>query len=426
MSRVSLMFVFLLVGLLAVACGTSTTQQPPPAEPLAETTGIPTDTAAPAIPSPADTTIPSTDAPPAVKTAKNGKPLLDDDPIRPYETYWNTDFSLHTVKYSEILSGGVPRDGIPPIDNPKFVSIEAASAWLPDQEPIFVLRYQGETRGYPLQIMIWHEIVNDVVGGEPVVVTFCPLCNSAITFKRTIDGTVYDFGVSGKLRNSDLVMWDRQTESWWQQITGEAIVGELVGTQLDMLPTQLVSFADFKTTFPDAVVLSQDTGFSRSYGKNPYRGYDTDQNPFLFNDIPDARLQAVDRVVAIVIDDEAKAYPYKILAKENVIADTVGGQDVVIFWKAGTTSALDESSIADSRDVGSATAFNPNVDGQKLTFSWDGTNFVDDQTGSQWNIFGTATDGELAGQQLAPVVEAVSQFWFAWGAFRPDTEIYGQ
>ncbi len=433
MFRLPVLTIFLLtLGVLLAACGGATAPTAAPAETAASDTAAPTKAAVVAAtdtspPTESATTapLPTDTATPAAKVAKNDKPLLDDAPIRPFEAYWNTNFSLHTVNYGEILSGGVPRDGIPPIDDPKFVSIAEASAWLADQEPVFALSYNGETKGYPLQILIWHEVANDEIAGEPVAVTFCPLCNSAITFKRTVDGTVYDFGVSGKLRNSDLIMWDRQTESWWQQVTGEAIVGEMVGTQLEMIPTQLVSFADFKAAFPDAQILSQDTGFNRPYGQNPYRGYDTDQRPFLFQDIPDPRLQAVDRVVAVTIGDEAKAYPYKVLAEENVVEDTVGGQDVVVFWKAGTTSALDAGSIADSRDVGAATVFDPNLNGQKLTFAWDGTNFVDDQTGSQWNIFGESTGGEFAGQQLTPV-QSVNQFWFAWAAFRPDTKIYGQ
>ncbi len=423
MSRFSILIISLVaIGLLLAACGGSTGKTSAltahPAATVATETSPPAD-------APTTTPPPTDTAAPAAKVAKNGKPLLDDEPSRSFESYWNTDFSLHTVHYGEIFSGGVPRDGIPPIDNPQFVSVEEASAWLADQEPVFALSYNGETKGYPLQILIWHEVANDEIAGEPVAVTFCPLCNSAITFKRTVDGTVYDFGVSGKLRNSDLIMWDRQTESWWQQVTGEAIVGEMVGTQLEMIPTQLVSFADFKAAFPEAQVLSQKTGFSRNYGQNPYRGYDTDQRPFLFADIPDPRLQAVDRVVVVVNGDTAKAYPYKILTAEKVVADAVGNQDVVIFWKSGTTSALDAASIADSRDVGAATVFDPNLNGQTLTFSWDGTNFVDDQTGSQWNIFGESIGGELAGQQLTPV-QSANQFWFAWAAFRPDTEVYGQ
>ena len=357
------------------------------------------------------------------KLAKNGKPLLDDNPLFPYEPYWQTDFRLHTVPYSEIFSGGVPRDGIPPIDNPQFVSIDEADQWLEDQEPVFVVTVNEETRAYPLQIMTWHEIVNDEVGGVPVAVTFCPLCNSAITFDRRLDGTVYDFGVSGKLRNSDLIMWDRQTESWWQQLTGEAIAGKLVGEQLTFIPTQLVAWADFVETFPERQVLSRETGHSRPYGQNPYTGYDSDQSPFLFSGETDTRLAAVDRVVAVDLNGEFVAYPYKVLAEQNVAVDTVGGQEVVVFWQAGTTSALDAASIANSRDVGAAAVYNPIVNGQTLTFTWDGERFVDDQTGSRWNIFGQATEGELAGTQLEPVTHA-NHFWFAFSAFFPEARVY--
>ena len=357
------------------------------------------------------------------KLAKNGRPLLDDEPAYSYEPIWQTDFSLHTVPYDEIFSGGVPRDGIPPLDNPQFVSVAEADAWLEAVEPVFVVTLNEETRAYPLQILTWHEIVNDTVGGRPVVVTFCPLCNSAVTFERTVNGMVYDFGVSGKLRHSDLIMWDRQTESWWQQLTGEAIVGELVGEQLTFIPTRLVSWGDFKETFPQAEVLSQETGHHRPYGQNPYAGYDSDPAPFLFAGEPDSRLAAMDRVVAVNLGGEFVAYPYQVLAEQNVIADTVGGQAVVVFWTAGTTSALDGAAIAGSRDVGSAAVYSPLVDGQALTFAWDGNSFVDAQTDSQWSIFGQATAGPLAGSQLEPVIHA-NHFWFAYAAFHA-VRLYG-
>lgn len=360
---------------------------------------------------------------PAEGFAKNGKPLLDDEPRRPFASYWNTNFSLHTVPYDEILSGGVPRDGIPPIDNPEFISVSEANEWLEDPEPIFVVTIDGQTKGYPIQILTWHEIVNDTLNGVPITVTFCPLCNSAITFERTLNGTVYDFGVSGNLRNSDLIMWDRQTESWWQQLTGEAIVGELVGEQLTFVPTQLISWSAFKENFPEAEVLSRNTGHSRSYGRNPYAGYDSNPRPFLFDGTPDDRLMAVDRVIAVEMDGEAVAYPYAVLAEQNVVADTVAGQPIVVFWEAGTTSALDAGSIAGSRDVGAGTVYSPILNGETLSFSWDGSHFVDEQTQSKWNILGMAVEGELAGQQLEPVVHA-NHLWFAMAAFFPEVRIY--
>ena len=337
---------------------------------------------------------------------------------------WRTDFSRHTVPYSEILSGGPPRDGIPPLDDPRFASHQDVSVWLGDEEPVIAFEISGDPRAYPLQIMTWHEIVNDVVGGVPIAVTFCPLCNSAVVFDRRLDGAVYDFGTSGKLRHSDLIMWDRQTETWWQQFTGDGIVGDLAGKRLKFLPATIVAYADFKAAHPEGKVLSRDTGFSRDYGNNPYAGYDrADSSPFLFDGSPDGRLLPMERVVSVAAGGVDVAFPYSVLEKEGVASYTAGDQDLVVFFKSGTRSALDLRSIKHSRDVGSAGVFDPRVDGRKLTFRADGDGFMDLETGSAWNILGQAIAGPLSGQELTPVVHG-DHFWFAWGAFKPDTVIY--
>ena len=315
---------------------------------------------------------------------------------------WKTDFSLHTVPFSDFLSGGPGKDGIPAIDKPRFVTPEEASDWIASLEPVIFLEINGDARAYPLQVMTWHEIANDVVGGVPVTVTFYPLCNSAIVFERTLDGAVLDFGVSGNLRFSDLVMFDRQTETWWQQFTGEAVVGELSGKNLTLLSSSIISFEDFVAANPEGQVLSRETGFSRSYGQNPYAGYDrVDNSPFLFRGDTDGRL----------------------LPKERVAAVTVGDKEIVVFFKRGTLSALDSSSIKRSKDIGASGVFDAELDGRKFTFRAEGDNIVDNETGSQWNILGEATSGPLAGQQLTPVVHG-DHFWFAWAAFKPDTKIY--
>ena len=336
---------------------------------------------------------------------------------------WETDFSKRNVPYNEIFSGGVPRDGIPPIDNPKFVTVEEAGNWLEDLEPVVALEIDGEARAYPLQILTWHEIVNDTVAGVPVAATFCPLCNSALVFDRRVDGEVYDFGVSGNLRNSDLIMWDRQTQSWWQQLTGEAIVGTLTGAQLDILPATIAAWQDFKTTYPYGLVLSRDTGHSRSYGSNPYVGYDeVGQSPFLFFGEADERLLPTERVAALTVGDGALAFPFSFLESEGVVHHEAGDQDMVVFFRPGARSALDQYSIAGSRQVGSTGVFLRDLDGQTLTFAIDGADFVDKETGTRWDIFGRGVSGPLAGEQLTPVVHA-NHFWFAWAAFRPDTKV---
>ena len=337
---------------------------------------------------------------------------------------WNTDFSRHSVPFNEILSGGPPRDGIPPLDNPKFTTLEEGDNFLGALEPVIAFELNGDARAYPLQILTWHEIVNDVVGGVPVAVTFCPLCNSAIVFDSTLDGVVHRFGTSGKLRHSDLVMWDRQTESWWQQLTGEAIVGELAGKRLTFLPASIVSWEDFKSANPGGQVLSRDTGFQRPYGENPYVGYDrVDNPPFLFSGDLDGRLLPKERVVTATIGDEDAAFPFSVLAEERAVNYNVGGRDVAVFFKPGTLSALDDLLIGDSDDIGAAGLFNAKLDGRTLTFRFDGSNIVDNETGSTWNILGEATEGILAGQKLEPIVHT-NTFWFAVSAFKPDTKIY--
>lgn len=335
-----------------------------------------------------------------------------------------TDFSYHTVPFDDFLSGGPPRDGIRLIDKPTFVSIDAADQWLADKEPVISFEINGVQRAYPLQILIWHEVVNDVVGGVPVTVTFCPLCNSAIVFERTVDGRALDFGTSGNLRNSDLVMWDRQTESWWQQLTGEAIVGRLAGTKLKFLAAPIVSWSDFMTRQPDGSVLSKDTGFRHEHGENPYVGYDTvDVLPFLYTRGLDGRLQPKERVVAITVDGVDVAFPFSILAKEGAVNYKVNGSDIAVFFKLGTNSALGHEIISFAEDIGSTAVYSATLNGQNLTFGAHGNGFTDAESGSTWNILGEAIEGPMIGKRLTKIVHG-DHFWFVWGAFKPDTLIY--
>ena len=337
---------------------------------------------------------------------------------------WKTDFSRHTVPFTEILSGGPPRDGIPPIDQPKFIDFAEGDRYLGRLEPVISFELNGDVRAYPLQILTWHEIVNDVVGGVPVAVTFCPLCNSAIVFDRRLDGVVHRFGTSGNLRHSDLIMWDRATESWWQQLTGEAIVGELSGKKLTFLPGPIISWGDFKDANPGAKVLSQDTGFKRDYGRNPYVGYDrVDNPPFLFEGDLDGRLLPKERVVTATVGDVDAAFPFSILTQEKVVNYNVGDRDLTVFFKPGTRSALDELLIGMSEEVGATGLFDAELDGRKLTFMADGDDFVDIETGSSWNVLGEAVQGPSTGTKLTPIVHTNS-FWFAVAAFKPDTRIY--
>lgn len=340
---------------------------------------------------------------------------------------WRTNFCLHSVDYGEIFSGGPPRDGIPPLDSPRFETVSSADNWIEDFEPVILLDLEGEVRAYPLQILTWHEIVNDQVGDTPVTVTFCPLCNAALVFIRPeINGETLTFGTSGNLRNSDLVMWDRQTESWWQQFNGEAIVGDLLGTKLEFVPSAIISWVDFKSTYPDAQVLSVQTGFQRSYGRNPYAGYDNiNSYPFAFVGDLDSELPAMARVVGIDLENgEGGAFSLDLLQENQVLNELLGEFPIVLFWKSGTASALDSSSIANGRDVGTTGVFAATVENQVLTFSAleDGL-FRDQETGSTWDIFGKALDGSLAGSSLTRLPHH-DTFWFAWAAFVPESELH--
>jgi hypothetical protein len=222
-----------------------------------------------------------------------------------------------------------------------------------------------------------------------------------------------------------LIMYDRQTESWWQQAIGLAIAGELTGTMLVPRPAAIISWATFKATYPNGRVLSRDTGYDRLYGQNPYEGYDNvNQSPFLYQGpSTPGKLRPMARVLIVVLNGEAVAYPFDALRKVHVVNDTVGKTDVVVLWMPGTASPLDTGTISGGRDVGSATVYVRMLDGQHLTFTSDGSQIVDQQTGSMWDILGRATGGKLAGKALTPVA-AVNSFWFAWSVYRPDTRVY--
>ena len=273
-----------------------------------------------------------------------------------------TDFSKSSVQFSEIISGGPPKDGIPPIDSPKFEKIGKVTD-IPDTEPVIGLVVNGVERAYPLRILMWHEIANDEIGGIPVAVTFCPLCNAAIVFDRRVDGQVLDFGTTGKLRKSDLVMWDRQTESWWQQFMGEAIIGTMTGKKLEILPSRLESFANFrKRVSADAEILVPNNVRMRSYGSNPYRGYDSG-HPFLYDGEMPEGIAPLERVVSL--GGKSEAWAITLIKQRGAITTNDG---TILTWTPGQNSALDKGNISASRDVGNVTA---QKDGKDVTYFVD-------------------------------------------------------
>ncbi len=338
----------------------------------------------------------------------------------------NAAFPPPIVDPVAIVSGGPPPDGIPPIDNPIFISQAEAASFIADgDEPVVVVDLNGEARAYPISILIWHEIVNDEIGGVPVTVTYCPLCNSALTFDRRFGDRVLDFGTSGRLYQSALVMYDRQTESLWAHFTGQGIVGHFAGAQLDLIPTQTLSFDQFAELHPDGVVLSSDTGFSRNYGTNPYVGYDDETTQpisgFISQPI-DERLASKRRVVGVVDEAGPVAITLSSLAESGVLTVDADGRNLVLFHQGGLASSLDDQFIADGADIGQTGVFIPEgPDGQALTFTASGDDtWTDAETGSTWVINGLATDGPLAGERLVAVPH-LDTFWFSWSTYRPGT-----
>ncbi len=379
------------------------------------------------------------------------------------------------VDIADILSGGPPPQGIPaigfagldgvagPTRQAAFVSQDEAADWLADVEPVILVREGGEARISPLQILTWHEIVNDTLGGVPVAVTFCPLCNSALAFDRRVpldddaaraiegargeapastdapaelrdayrgqfdrdapeQAVEVTFGVSGLLLNSNMLMFDDATATLWSQLTGEGAVGPMAGARLVRYPAQIVGFAEARESAPDAMVLSRETGFQRNYGTNPYFGYDRIGSPaFLFDGTPDGRLDAKARV--ITVDGETPvAYPFDHLAEARVVHDEVGGEPLVAFWAPGAATALGASRIASAEQIGSVGVFRPVADGRTLRFVREGDAIVDRETGSRWDVTGRAVAGPLEGTRLTPVAHD-NTLWFAWAAFRTDTEV---
>ena len=325
---------------------------------------------------------------------------------------------------AELVDVLVP-GAVPAIDRPTFETADLAAERLTPDHPVVVLEIGGDARAYPVAILVWHEIVNDTVGGEAVAVTYSPLADAAVAFRRRAAGRLLSFGGSGKLYRSNLVLYDRTTTTLWPQLVGAAVAGPLTGSTLERVPVQTTSFEEFRAAYPNGRVLTAATGAARVYGASPYAGYDRREGPsdsFFARPI-DPRLDAMERVVGVTIGGESRAYPFRALAGSGAINDRVGGTNLVVLWRPGTRSALDSPLIADGRDIGSAGVFLPEVDGVRLDLVADAAGIRDRQTGSAWSVLGVATAGRLKGKRLAPV-EHVNAFWFAWAAFVPATTVF--
>ncbi len=340
---------------------------------------------------------------------------------------WTTDWTRRTVDLDELLVGisaSDARDRIPPIDVPLFERVPVVE-WLADNDPGILFVGGGDARFYPLAVLMRHEIVNDRVGGTPVAVTYCPLCNTAVVFERSLDGNDIRLGVSGLLRNSDLVMWDKQTGSLWQQVTGEGIVGQHAGRQLTLLPSRIVSYRAFADAYPQGLAMAPDQGLGPVYGANPYVGYSSRTAPYpFFSGSLDQRLAALERVVGVDVGGVVRGYSFESLERAKVVNDVIGGVPVTVWWgDAATADALDTPSIPAGADIGTGVAYLATVDGEPLTFEADGSAFRDLETGSTWTLLGVAVDGPLEGATLEIALHR-NEFWFAFAAFFPAAELH--
>ena len=313
----------------------------------------------------------------------------------------------HIVPLDKILSGGPPKDGIPSIDKPKFISAADAD-FLADDDLVLGLYFDGIARAYPRMILVWHEIVNDKINGKPILITYCPLCYTGAAFIRTINSEQVEFGVSGKLYNSDLVMYDRKTESYWSQILGQAIVGELTGLKLERIHIDTLEWKAWKKLYPKTQVLSKDTGITRPYGQDPYGGYYRSSELYFPLENQDNRLHPKSIVYGVELGGVAKAYPDDELAKFVVVNDVVGNMPIL---------------VARDPETQTVRIFERKISNSVLDFEFKNGRLHDKQTGSEWNFEGFAVNGRYANTQLVLTV-APAHFWFAWAAFKPGTELF--
>lgn len=317
-------------------------------------------------------------------------------------------------------------DTIRAIDAPSFEATREADR--AGREPVVVVTTGGEARAYPVAILVRHEIVNDRIGDQALVVAYSPLTDASAVYERTAGGRTLRFGVSGKLYLGTSVLFDRETASLWPQTMGVAVAGDLQGQTLRRLDAAVAPFSAFARAHPRGLVMRAPPG--RRYDETPYPGYETTPGPFedfLAGRQPDGRLPRMERVAGVRAGGRARAYPFarlRALGSTAVVHDTVGGVDVVVIWTQHMASVLDGSRIADAADAGAAAAFSPLVEGKRLRFETRGDTVVDAGTGSRWNVLGVAVDGPLRGRRLG-AVDSRTMFWFAWSALAPATEVWG-
>jgi hypothetical protein len=320
-----------------------------------------------------------------------------------------------TIPSEAIVSGGVDRDGIPALNNPEVVPASHGN-FLGEDARVLGVVIDGEARAYPFIVMWWHEIVNDTLGGQRILVSYCPLTGSGIAFDPTVDGDQRSFGVSGLLFENNLIMFDRESESLWNQMSLGAQCGLEAGRELTRLPVVETTWGEWKKRFPNSTIVTTNTGHSRVYGVYPYGDYDRRTNSGLtFPSSPfSSERPPKEPVLGVHDGDDALGFPYGVFEDggENVaVNETVGQRAIVVTWNNTEQTAV---------------AFDRMVAGQVLNFTMidpDAMMMTDAETGSTWDVRGEAVGGPLAGERLAMVADAYVVFWFAWSVYYPDTRL---
>jgi len=342
-----------------------------------------------------------------ITTSSSSSSAADDNNSNSPRAVPTTKEEKSIVPLDQIVSGGPPPDGIPSVDNPKFISIQEASKFLKDSE--LGLNLNGDVRAYPLQILVWHEIVNDNIGDVPVAITYCPLCFTNQVFNRTIDErVVVEFGTSGKLYNSNLVMYDRTTKTLWSQALAEGIVGKYAGTKLQRVPFDVAYWKEWKQLYPDSKVLSRDTGSNRPYGADPYGDYYTNSNVLFPVSNKDSRLDLKEIVVGFENKGQFKAYKQQDIENKKVVNDKVNGKPVALFSSYPFMVRAYDPLVVEGGGGGQQT-----IVLLQFEYNTKDKSFIDKQTGSLWNFEGKAISGQMKGKQLIrlPFDEG---FWFEW------------
>lgn len=345
---------------------------------------------------------------------------------------WKTDTAKHTSAFAD-LHIAAEKDAIRTLDFPEFIAKDHPQNTYYEYEPAIVINFGGEARAYPLSVLTLFELANDSIGGKQVMVTFCPMCHAALVYNRSIKTTAgektFTFGVSGLLMHNDMVMYDHQTETWWEQLMGSGIAGEYSGKSLRMLPALLISVKDFFDRFPQGKILSPEAlnTYMKTHRHRPYHHLEHKgplSHSYYLPEKTDPRLPPQEHVLDIRVEGHDRIYPFSALAKAQVVSETVGETPVVIFYHEETVSVLDKDDLQEAKRIGSATVYERKLNGTAYTFKKSGNYFQDEQTGSSWDITGLCREGQLKGQQLTMVPHS-NHFAFAYLAFYPDAEIYG-